>query len=360
MNHFGIDVHSTYHKVVLTTQLGEVIEHDIPNDDAGRASLAVLTQQYQPCSVAMEACTGAYRLYDLLEPNSARIVLLHPAEFRTRFPKRGRKNDRIDAHDLCEASRFGMKGIWVPDETIRQWRILSKRRMSLTESRTRSKNAVKSLFREYHIPLPKNAWSLKSLASLRERAQRLPENVRLALEMELELLEKLDDIVDKLDLKMADLASRDEDILLLMSVPGINYHSAFVLKAEMGSHSRFESAKQIAGYAGLCPSFTQTGLSKTRNGSITKTGRPGLRWIAVECAQSAVRYTPKLRRLYWRVLKRSKSTGKAKVAAARKLLTLCYHILKSGKPFLESDNDLYARKLAQLMKRAAAANPQYV
>jgi hypothetical protein len=31
MNYFGIDVHSTYHKVIGLTAAGETLEYDIPN-----------------------------------------------------------------------------------------------------------------------------------------------------------------------------------------------------------------------------------------------------------------------------------------------------------------------------------------
>ena len=137
---------------------------------------------------------------------------------------------------------------------------------------------------------------------------------------------------------MADLASEDEGIRLLMSIPGINYYSAFVITAEIGDHTRFKSAKQLVAYAGLCPRLSQSGLSKARLGSITKNGRSRLRWMSVECTNSAIQCNQKIQRLYWRVKKRSGSTSKAKVAAGRKLLCLCYHLLKTGTVYSESND----------------------
>ena len=66
MNYFGIDVHSTYHKVVGLTADGEPLEFDIPNTREGREELQELMLQHKPCAVAMEACSGAYKIYDLL------------------------------------------------------------------------------------------------------------------------------------------------------------------------------------------------------------------------------------------------------------------------------------------------------
>ncbi len=42
MNYFGMDIHSTYHKVVGLTADGESLEFDIPNTPEGRERLQEL------------------------------------------------------------------------------------------------------------------------------------------------------------------------------------------------------------------------------------------------------------------------------------------------------------------------------
>ncbi len=266
MNYFGIDVHSTYHKVVGLTADGEPLEYDIPNTREGREQLQEVLIEHSPCAVTMEACTGDYKLYDMLEPVSERITLLHPPEFRRLFKKSGRKNDRIDATHLCKAARLEVEGIWVPDEATRQRRALSTRRVSVTQRRTASKNSVKSSFREYHIQLPKNCWSGPGIKEIRKRAQQLPTTIELCVTEELVLIEHYDRVIANLDQRMADLAWGDKQIELLMSVPGINYHSAFVIMAEIGHIERFGSAKQLTSYAGLVPKLSQSGQSGPRPG----------------------------------------------------------------------------------------------
>ena len=358
LNYFGIDVHDTYHKVCCLTPHGEVFEYDINNDDECRAKLREIVAAHQPATVAMEACTGAYELHALLDPVAEKVSLLHPGDFRTRFPKRGKKNDRIDARALCEAARMEVKGIWVPDEEIRQRRILSTRRVSLTQKRTAAMSSLKSLFREYNIPLPKSAWSDVGRDKLRARLDSFPETVMLCARLELDLIEHFNEALKEIDQRMAELASDDRGIRLLMSIPGISYYSAFVITSEIGDSLRFKSAKQLTAYAGLCPRLSQSGMSKARLGSITKNGRARLRWIVVECANSAILCNQKIQRLYWRVKKRSGCTSKAKVAAGRKLLCLCYHILKSGQLYSESIEEKHKAKLRKMegvaKKRKAA------
>lgn len=352
MYYFGIDVHSTYHKVMLLTPEGELKEFDFENDAAGRTALRNLVEVTQPAVVAMEACTGSYELFDLMSPVAYRTMLFHPAKFRERFPAGGRKNDRIDAKSLCDAARYGMTGIWVPDEKVRQARAVSRNRKSLTERQTQSKNSIRSAFREYHVPVPNNPWSKPGMARVAERAKELPPSISICVRLELQQIETTAAAIEELDQLMAEEAAKNEEIQLLMSVAGIGYHGAYVLMAEIGDWRRFATAKQLSSYAGMCPKFNQTGRGIARLGSISKKGRSLLRWMAVECGQSAARYTPKLRRLYYRVKKRSGITGKAKVAAGRKLLTICYHILKSGTLFSEVDEVKYQAKLKQMENKA--------
>ena len=358
MNYFGIDVHSTYHKVVGLTADGESLEFDIPNTEEGREELQELMLQYKPCAAGMEACTGAYKLHDLLQPVVQRIQLFHPAELKKLFGKKRRKNDRLDAEMACQATKDEMDGIWVPDEETRQRRALSTRRVSMTQNRTAAMNAVRSAFREYHIPLAKDPWSDKGMRVLRERLKQLPPSIALGVELELEHVEMYNRSIEKLDRRMAELAWGDEQIELLMSVPGINYYSAFVIMAEVGDIHRFETAKQLTSYAGLCPSVSQSGKKSTRYGPITRKGRCRLRWIMVECGHVAARFAPKLQKLKWRVKKRSGVGNIATVAVGRKLLELCYYILKSGEPYSESVAEKHEEKLTKLRRRAGVKKPK--
>lgn len=312
MNYFGVDIHSTYHKVVGLTASGDALEFDIPNTREGRERLQ-------------------------------EVVL--------RFPKRGRKNDRIDASLLCEAARMDLDGIWVPDELIRQRRALASKRVSFTQRRTQSMNSLKAAFREYHIQLAKDPWSKAGLKILATRIQELPETIALGANLELNAIEFYNQAIDELDRRMAGLACDDDNIRLLMSIAGISYYSGFVIMSEIGCIERFSSAKQLVGYAGLAPRLSQSGKTQPRLGPISKGGRSRLRWMVVECANSASRYNAKIQKLYWRVKKRSGNANKAKVAAGRKLLTLCYHILKTGQPYSEVEPDKYEVKLRKMGRR---------
>ncbi|MDP2728971.1 MAG: IS110 family transposase, partial [Dehalococcoidales bacterium] len=95
--------------------------------------------------------------------------------------------------------------------------------------------------------------------------------------------------------------------------------------------SRFRDDKKLCAYAGLVPSTYASG-GKVFHGRITKTGNKWLRWAAVEAVQKAVRWDPDFRNYYQRI-KVKKGTNAAKVATARRLLTIVYRILSQNRPY---------------------------
>jgi transposase len=76
----------------------------------------------------------------------------------------------------------------------------------------------------------------------------------------------------------------------LQALRGIAEISAVTIVAELGSITRFNTARQLMGYSGAVPTEDSSG-QRTQRGSITKTGNAHLRRIVVEAAWS-YRYRP--------------------------------------------------------------------
>ena len=51
--------------------------------------------------------------------------------------------------------------------------------------------------------------------------------------------------------RVQQLAEDDQDSMLPMTIPGVGYYSALLIKSEIGDVKRFPSAKQLCSYAGL-------------------------------------------------------------------------------------------------------------
>jgi len=100
-----------------------------------------------------------------------------------------------------------------------------------------------------------------------------------------------------------------------------------IFVAEIGDVSRFPNPQTLSSWAGLTPKHRESDM-KVHRGGVTKRGSPLVRWAAIE-AISHIRGGPKLKADYHRIAKR-RGANVARVAVARKLLTLVYYGLRDG------------------------------
>ena len=129
----------------------------------------------------------------------------------------------------------------------------------------------------------------------------------------------LDQVIGGLDDMIRGLVNEDE-LKLLITVPGVDERAAAVILAEIGDVERFKSGKSLASWAGLVPSVHES-AGKNLTGGITKRGSKWLRRIMVQVAHAAKRVkNSQLREFYLRV-KARKGEKTAVVALARKILT---------------------------------------
>jgi transposase len=120
---------------------------------------------------------------------------------------------------------------------------------------------------------------------------------------------------------------------LLDSIPGLGDTIIAVLLAEIRDITAFDSAAQLAAYAGVTPHHYRSGSSVHGRTRISKRGNAALRAALYFPAMVALRHNPVIRAFGER-LRASGHKGKAVIVAAmRKLLHLVYGVLKSRRPF---------------------------
>lgn len=120
---------------------------------------------------------------------------------------------------------------------------------------------------------------------------------------------------------------------LLTSIPGIAHTTSALLLAELGEVKRFQSARQVAAFAGLVPRLRQSGSSVRGRSCLSKAGSPRLRKSLYFPALTALQWNPSIRAMGERLRARGKSKMLIVGAAMRKLLHLAFGVLKSGRPF---------------------------
>jgi len=118
----------------------------------------------------------------------------------------------------------------------------------------------------------------------------------------------------------------------LLSIPAVGEKTANRMLAVLHSHS-FKSAEQAAAFLGLVPVEHQSGSSIQKRPRLSKNGDAKTRAVLYMAAIVATRYNPDIKALYERLCARGKAKMAALGAAMRKLVHLCFGVLKSQKPY---------------------------
>jgi hypothetical protein len=115
---------------------------------------------------------------------------------------------------------------------------------------------------------------------------------------------------------------------VLRQIYGVGRYLGMLIVAEIGDIERFPSARHPCARAGPTPTVRSSD-ARARLGHISGLGSKALRRALVEAAQKACQGGGPLRQDFERIAKR-RGRKIAKVAIARKLLTLCYYGLRDG------------------------------
>jgi len=113
----------------------------------------------------------------------------------------------------------------------------------------------------------------------------------------------------------------------LLSIPAVGDKTANRMLAVL--HSRkFRNAEQVAAFLGLVPVEHQSGSSVQKRPRLAKNGDARTRAVLYMAAIVAAQYNPHVKALYTRLCAKGKSKMAALGAAMRKLVHLCFGVVK--------------------------------
>jgi transposase len=320
----GLDIHKNSVYATVMSYSGEVVE----KRKLSNGEVVSYLGQYPIDKVAMESSTSIVPIYRTLRGKGYTILVSHPK--KTRLIAESRiKTDRVDSWALTELARLNALPLsYVPPDNIAALREKVRRRAYLVRMRSKLKVKIRAQLTINGVqpPTEHGLFTSKNLEWLHS-LQLDP------IESYLPIIQSLDVQIGKLSKELQALAPQDEDVRLLMTIPGLGYYSALLVKSEIGDISRFSDGEKLCSYAGLVPSVSSSG-THTRHGSITKEGSRWLRWIMVESVHTHIKYDTSITRSYHAIAER-KGKPVAKVAAARRLLMCCYSVLRNHQPYYD-------------------------
>ena len=168
------------------------------------------------------------------------------------------------------------------------------------------------------------------------------------------ILETLDEEIESFNAKIASISMQDDRIKLLMTIPGIDYLTALTIISEIVHIKRFKTPWKLVSYAGLVSSRRDSGNRKRKGGGITKEGSKWLRYALVEAVNTTIRYDERLGAFYQRIANR-RGKQKAKVAAAKEMLVIIWHMLTNSEPYRTMKKDMTERKYKKMEWKSRSA-----
>jgi transposase len=326
MNSVGIDLHrKRSHVAALDEHGAELLSRRIVNDP--ETFIGLLEGLDGESKIALEATYGWEWLAELLEDAGYEFHLAHP--LRTRAIAAARvKTDSVDARTLAELLRADLlPEAYVAPRPLRDLRDLLRQRVVLTNMRSGLKNRVHALLARHGVQQPHADLFGRAGREFLEQLE-LREEPRRRLEALLRLIADFDREVAALSAEIDQRARRDRRVRVLTQIHGVGPYTAMLILAEVGDVARFPSARHLCAWAGLTPTVRSSD-GRARLGHITRQGSRVLRWALVEAAQKTTLSGGPLRESFERIARR-RGRKIAKVAVARKILTLCYYGLRDG------------------------------
>ena len=261
--------------------------------------------------------TGIYHefLVQFLDQRQATIYLVNPSRVRKFADGMGilSKNDLIDADML---TRYG----------------LQNRKLQPYQPEAQEISDLKSLFnrldtleRDLRRELNRQEKISQSSTIHRWEKQSMQRTVRY-LETEIKRFKK------HISQTIESNSSLQKDYELLLTIPGIGARTAWTMLVTLRSR-RFASAPEAASYLGLNPIEKQSGMTRYRRPRLSKAGNGRFRQALYFPAIVATRKNPDIKAQYDRLLAADKTKMCALGAAMRKLVHICYGVLKHQRPY---------------------------
>jgi transposase len=313
MDVLGIDIAKQSFDATLLTADGSQHYAAFTNSAEGFEQLAAWLEQHQ--LTTLHACMEATNVYWLalatwLHAAGHTVSVVNPLRIKgyALAMMQRNKTDKLDSAVIAAFCAKECPSAWEPQsEEQQRLRALVRHRQDLLQTQLQQQNRLRDAGDE----LVRS--SLQSLLK--------------AIEGELESVEQ------RIKEHLKTQASLQANLLLLTSIVGIAEVTASRLLAELADIEQYHSAKAVAADAGLNPSQHESGSSVRRRPKLSKLGKAGIRAALWWPAISAMRYCPGFKAFAERLAKRGKAKKVIIGAVMRKLLHVCYGVLKHQTPY---------------------------
>lgn len=335
MYYMGIDHHRQSSYLTILDEQGEVIKTGpVVNR---RVELESFLEGFSgDLKAVIEAGRSNYTMVDLLEDLGVEVVIAHPYQVKA-IASAKIKTDKRDSKMLAQLLRLNMiPEVYRRSTENREAQRIIRNRMFYVQIRTKIKNKIRAL-------LAKQGEEIRQLTDVKDtlfskRGLQGLKQIELSekdKEIMLSLVDTLEHIQEKIsytDKLINKLYAESPEAQRIFSIPGFGVFLAALVATEIADIGRFPSLSKLHSYAGVIPSTHSSG-GKVYHGRLVNEGNKRLRWALIEAVWPATMKDIMLR-IYYQKRKASKGANTAKVATARRLLSIIYSILREERSYV--------------------------
>jgi transposase len=328
----GIDTAKSVFAVHGVDEAGKV---QLRQPKVARGKLNALIASLPPCTIGIEACTGAHHWARQFQAHGHVVKLMAPKLVSPyRMSGKQGKNDAADAAAICEAvGRANMRFVPVKSEEQQSRLMVHRARQGYVTARTATLNRIRGLLAEFGVVLPLKAEVVRRQAAA--TLEELPGYANLVIGDLLSEVHHLDERIKQYDVHIRGMARECTAAQQLMRLMGVGEVTATAIVASVGNAREFDSGRQFAAWLGLVPGQYSSG-GKIRLGRITKAGDAYLRGLLVIGARAVLNAakgkSDSLSR--WAVqVQQRRGYWKAVVAIAAKNARMVWAALTRGEAF---------------------------
>jgi transposase len=301
-----------------------------------RDSLLRVIAQIEPCTIAIEACTGAFYWQRQFERLGHSVRIISP-QYVKPFVRR-QKNDGNDAEAICTAARQPHMR-FVPKKSIEQQDIqaLHRARQRMVNHRTAVVSQIRGLLLDRGIAIGVSITRARRaipeiLSSLHNE---LTDLAREAIGELYDLFRDLDRRIAAFDQKIERVFRTSEACQRIARIKGVGPKTATAMVAAIGDGSEFRNGRHLAAWLGLVPSQHSSGDRRVLMG-ISKRGSQPLRAMIVHGARAVVRTAPGKTdpaNQWANQLRERRGFNRTTVAVASKTARIIWAVLRTGEPY---------------------------
>lgn len=254
-----------------------------------RDRLMIEVEALPPCTIAIEACTGAFYWQRQFEAAGHQVRIIAP-QYVKPFAQH-QKNDRNDAAAICRAvQQPNMK--FVPGKTVEQQDIqaLHRGRQRLVNHRTALVSQMRGLLLDRGVAFAQSITRARREIGLllEEGSPELSDLFRSMLSQLYACFIALDRQIAWFDSEIERIFRSSDTCRRLSKIRGVGPKTATAIVAAVGDGAEFTNGRHLAAWMGLVPRQHSSG-NRQRLFGISKRGDRHLRTLLIHGARAVVR-----------------------------------------------------------------------